>query len=114
MAIQKVLTAVVHFLRSLGHLVFAYLEELFGTAKPNSGSTIANHRATDDLAELIPVLFRKFGLTVYPTKAYFAGSTSLDILCILVDTSSRQFLRRRHCSWRGPFNCRTGPVWVRT
>jgi ribonuclease HI len=88
----KAMRPVVSYLRAKGHRVFSYLDDFFG-----AGATPRNdHPATEaDTARLetdMRSLFARLGLTLHPTKCDFAGSQSLEILGILVDTRRAQFL----------------------
>jgi Reverse transcriptase (RNA-dependent DNA polymerase) len=88
----KTMRPMVSYLRARGHHVFSYLDDFFG-----AGSTARNdHPTTEaDTARAgrdIRQLFARLGPTLHPTKCDFAGSRSLEIPGILVDT------RRAVCS----------------
>lgn len=88
----KAMAPVVGFLRSLGHRIFAYLDEFFGAAKPLCPGGTASPVETQALERLMQLLFHEFGLQIHPKKCFFHGFPRLELLGILVDTESQQFL----------------------
>lgn len=83
---------VVAWLRSLGHRVFAYLDDFFGAAKPARPGAATGKKEAAELGRVIIVLFAKLSLALHPEKSYLSGSTRLEILGILVDTEEERFI----------------------
>lgn len=88
----KAMYPVVGFLRKLGHRVFSYLDDFFGSSRAGPENTPANPGDIRELEQLIRGLFRKLGLSLHPTKCDFRGNRRLEILGILVDTEEQKFL----------------------
>ena len=88
----KTMAPIVSVLRGLGHRVFSYIDDFFGVAKPTKPGGPTGRRETHSLGRFMRILFEKLGLTLKPEKCVFEGRTRLEILGILVDTVSAQFL----------------------
>jgi hypothetical protein len=88
----KTMRPVVSYLRALGHCVFSYLDDFFGAGSTARSDHPATEAATARAGWDIRQLFARLGLTLHPTKCGFAGSRSLEILGILVDTRRAEFL----------------------
>jgi hypothetical protein len=83
---MKAMRPVVAHLRTMGHLVYSYLEDFFGTP----GTAIEDKPSTEadskKAGRYIFLLFRLLCLWLHLTKIDFSGKRALKILGILVDT----------------------------
>lgn len=64
----KAISPVVAHLRSLGHRVFAYLDDFFGSPRPISPTHPAGPAETTALGKTMSSLFRRLGLELHPTS----------------------------------------------
>lgn len=88
----KAMRPVVAYMRRRGHRMFSYIDDFYGAAgtqRNDHPATVADtRRAEVDMR----ALFSRLGLSMHPTKTDFSGKQALEILGIVVDTSSARFL----------------------
>jgi hypothetical protein len=88
----EVMRRVVTHLRSLGHQIYSYLDDLFGAAANANEKVPATEADTLQAGRDIESLFRRLGLWLHPTKCDLSGQRELEILGILVDTRRAMFI----------------------
>jgi hypothetical protein len=79
-------------LRSRGHRLICYLDDITGAPRASNKDLPATPEDAAQAGQEVSSLFRDLGITLHPRKSDFSGKRALELLGIVVDTQRKHYL----------------------